>query len=346
MVIDSTDCHNPEAPYDLVKTMRASFYVLGPLLARFGSCKVSLPGGCNWGPRPVDLHLKAMETLGAKIILEEGYIQAQGKLKGAVIDFPVSSVGATGNALMAAVLAEGETEIRNAALEPEITALADFLCKMGASIEGRGTRSLRIQGGRELHGVEEEIIPDRIEAGTFLIAGALLGDRVRVKGIRSQDSEALLARLGEAGVELQEVDGGLLVSRPAEIRPVDIVTAPFPGYPTDLQAQWITFMTQAGGVSHVRDDIYLDRFAHVPELVRLGARVTVERNVALVEGPVQLVGAPVMSTDIRASAAIILAALLAQGTTEIARVYHIDRGYEAIELKFAGLGARIERISD
>ncbi|MCH8838069.1 MAG: UDP-N-acetylglucosamine 1-carboxyvinyltransferase, partial [Candidatus Marinimicrobia bacterium] len=194
------------------------------------------------------------------------------------------------------------------------------------------------------HGIEEEIIPDRIEAGTFLIAGALLGDRMRVKGVRSQDLEALLARLDEAGVELQNEDGHLVVSRPANIRPVDIVTAPFPGYPTDLQAQWITFMTQAGGASHVRDDIYLDRFSHVPELVRLGARVTVEGNVALVEGPAALVGAPVMSTDIRASAAIILAALLAQGTTEIARVYHIDRGYEAIERKFARLGAKIERI--
>ncbi|MCH7529199.1 MAG: UDP-N-acetylglucosamine 1-carboxyvinyltransferase [Candidatus Marinimicrobia bacterium] len=344
MVIDSSDCHNPEAPYDLVKTMRASFYVLGPLLARFGSCKVSLPGGCNWGPRPVDLHLKAMEALGANIDLKEGYIHAQGRLKGAVIDFPVSSVGATGNAMMAAVLADGETIIHNAALEPEITALGEFLCRMGASIEGLGTRSLRISGGRELHGIEEEIIPDRIEAGTFLIAGALLGDRMRVKGVRSQDLEALLARLGEAGVELQNEDGHLVVSRPANIRPVDIVTAPFPGYPTDLQAQWITFMTQAGGASHVRDDIYLDRFSHVPELVRLGARVTVEQNVALVEGPAQLVGAPVMSTDIRASAAIILAALLAQGTTEIARVYHIDRGYEAIERKFARLGAKIERI--
>ncbi|MEE9464886.1 MAG: UDP-N-acetylglucosamine 1-carboxyvinyltransferase [Candidatus Neomarinimicrobiota bacterium] len=346
MEIDTTGCNHPEAPYELVKTMRASFYVLGPLLARFGRGRVSLPGGCNWGPRPVDLHIKAMQALGATIDLEEGYIVASGQLKGAVIDFPVSSVGATGNALMAAVLAEGETEIHNAALEPEITALANFLCRMGASIEGLGTRRLHISGVSELHGVEETIIPDRIEAGTFLIAGAMIGDQVRVKGVQSRDLEALLARLGEAGVSLEQDDDSLTVSRPKEILPVDIITAPFPGYPTDLQAQWISLMTQANGASHVRDDIYVDRFAHVPELVRLGARVSVEQNVALVEGPAELVGAPVMSTDIRASAAIVLAALAAHGTTEISRVYHIDRGYEAIERKFSRLGADIERTAE
>ncbi|MFB0515577.1 MAG: UDP-N-acetylglucosamine 1-carboxyvinyltransferase [Candidatus Neomarinimicrobiota bacterium] len=342
--LDTTTCNNPEAPYELVKTMRASFYVLGPLAARFDRCRVSLPGGCNWGPRPVDLHLKAMELLGADISLEGGYIITKGKLKGATINFDVSSVGATGNALMAAVLAEGESVLTNAAQEPEITALARFLQKMGAQIEGIGTSTLRISGQKALRGVEEEIVPDRIEAATFLIAGAMAGDKVKVEGACEEHLRSVLGKLELAGVQLKLLDGVIEVSRPASIRPVDIATAPYPGYPTDLQAQWIAFMTQAGGSSVVQDNIYRDRFAHVPELARLGARIKLEGNVATVRGPTELIGAPVMSTDIRASASLVLAALVARGTSEISRVYHIDRGYETFEKKFAGLGAHIERV--
>jgi len=346
MEIDTTTCHNPEAPYELVKTMRASFYVLGPLVARFGRCRVSLPGGCNWGPRPVDLHIKAMELLGADVTLEGGYIVARGQLKGSAVNFDVSSVGATGNTLMAAVRAEGETVLTNAAREPEITALARFLQKMGARIDGIGTTTLRITGQNELHGTEEEIIPDRIEAATFLIAGAMAGDKVRVKGAREDHLTALLGKLEAAGAVMKRYEEAIEISRPSAILPVDVITAPYPGYPTDLQAQWIAFMTQAEGSSVVRDDIYVDRFAHVPELTRLGARISLEGNMATIEGPTELVGAPVMSTDIRASASLVLAALVAGGTSEISRVYHLDRGYETIEKKLAALGARMERVAD
>ena len=344
MEIDTTNCDKTEAPYELVKTMRASFYVLGPLLARFGRCRVSLPGGCNWGPRPVDLHLKALQLLGADISLEEGYIIGRGRLKGAAIHFETSSVGATGNALMAAVRAEGETVITNAAREPEITALAHFLQALGAQIEGIGTTTLIIVGQPELHGAEYAIIPDRIEAATFLIAGALLGDGLKITGAREDHVAAVLNHLKAAGALIRQTDGSLEISRPASLIPVDIVTQPYPGYPTDLQAQWIVLMSQAEGTSAIRDTIYSDRFTHVPELVRLGAMIKVEGNQALVAGPTPLIGAPVMSTDIRASAALLLAALAARGSTEISRVYHIDRGYEAIEKKFSALGARIERI--
>ena len=344
MEIDTTHCDKTEAPYELVKTMRASFYVLGPLMARFGQCRVSLPGGCNWGPRPVDLHLKALELLGADIRLEEGYIIGRGRLKGAAIHFETSSVGATGNTLMAAVRAEGETVITNAAREPEITALAHFLQALGAQIEGIGTTTLIIVGQPELHGVEYAIIPDRIEAATFLIAGALLGDGLKITGAREDHVAAVLNHLKTAGALIQQTDVSLEISRPSSLVPVDIVTKPYPGYPTDLQAQWLVLMSQAEGTSAIRDTIYSDRFTHVPELVRLGAMIKVEGNQALVAGPTPLIGAPVMSTDIRASAALLLAALAARGSTEISRVYHIDRGYEAIEKKFSALGARIERV--
>ncbi|UCD38002.1 MAG: UDP-N-acetylglucosamine 1-carboxyvinyltransferase [Fidelibacterota bacterium] len=344
MQIDTTACRNPEAPYELVKTMRASFYVLGPLLARFGKCRVSLPGGCNWGPRPVDLHLKAIESLGASISLDSGYILAEGRLRGATIDFDIRSVGATGNALMAAVLAEGETILTNAAEEPEITALAYFLQKMGAQIEGIGTSTLHVRGQKELHGTEDEIVADRIEAGTFLIAGALAGDGVRIAGVCEDHLTLVLHKLEATGTELRRRDGLIEVSRAAEIHPVDIVTTPYPGYPTDLQAQWIALMTQADGSCIVQDNIYRDRFAHVPELIRLGAQIRLEGNAVTVLGPTELIGAPVMSTDIRASASLVLAALAAQGTSEISRVYHLDRGYEAFEKKLAGLGAHIERV--
>jgi UDP-N-acetylglucosamine 1-carboxyvinyltransferase len=345
MEIDTTNCNHPEAPYELVKTMRASFYVLGPLLARFGRCRVSLPGGCNWGPRPVDLHIRAMEQLGASIELEGGYLVAKGNLTGTHIHFDVSSVGATGNALMAAVLADGETTLTNAAQEPEITSLAEFLCGMGAHIEGIGTSNLKIIGQQSLAPTETTIIPDRIEAGTFLIAGAMMGDRVAVQGVHTEHLSLVLEKLRSAGVKLAVNGDNIQVSRPTTIKPVDLITAPYPGYPTDLQAQWIAFMTQADGTSVVQDDIYHDRFAHVPELSRLGARIRLDENIASVKGPARLVGAPVMSTDIRASASLILAALAATGTSEISRVYHLDRGYESMEKKFAKLGASIERVN-
>ncbi len=344
MEIDTTACNNPVAPYELVKTMRASFYVLGPLTARFGQCRVSLPGGCNWGPRPVDLHLMALEKLGIGVTLDEGYITTKGRLRGCAINFETSSVGASGNALMAAVRAEGETVLANVAIEPEITALARFLQKMGAHIEGIGTPTLRITGQAELHGVEEEIIPDRIEAATFLIAGAVAGDRVRIKGACKGHLTVLLEKLETAGAKLKLSDEYLEVTRSGAIQPVDVITAPYPDYPTDLQAQWIAFMTQSEGKSFIRDDVYPDRFTHVPELNRLGAHVEMNGNTAMVQGPTRLVGAPVMSTDIRASASLLLAALVARGTSEISRVYHLDRGYETIEKKLAALGARIERI--
>ena len=346
LVIDASGCNNPEAPYELVKTMRASFYVLGPLLARFGHCRVSMPGGCNWGPRPIDLHLQAMEALGASITLEGGYIIAEGQLKGAEINFEISSVGATGNTVMAATLADGITTINNAAREPEIVDLCHFLQAMGAKIDGAGTTTLIIEGVGELGGTDWQIIPDRIEAGTFLVAGAMLGQGVTIDGARPDHLGALIAKLEEAGVEI-EIDGEKIkVSKPDQISPVNIVTAPYPGYPTDLQAQWISLMLLAEGNSLIQDNIYLDRFAHVPELARLGADVKLEHNIAQVQGSAELVGAPVMSTDIRASAALVLAALIAQGETILSRVYHIDRGYESIEKKFNGIGAKILRVGD
>ncbi len=346
MVIDASGCNNPEAPYELVKTMRASFYVLGPLLARFGRCKVSMPGGCNWGPRPIDLHLKAMEALGATITLDGGYILAEGKLRGADINFEISSVGATGNTVMAAVMAQGTTVINNAAREPEIVDLCHFLQALGAKIEGVGTTTLTIEGKQELGSSDWQIIPDRIEAGTFLVAGAMMGQGVTIDGARVDHLGALITKLEEAGVVI-DIDGEkITVSKPDQIKPIDIVTAPYPGYPTDLQAQWISFMLLANGNSLIQDNIYLDRFAHVPELARLGADVKLEHNIARVRGPVELVGAPVMSTDIRASAALVLAALIAKGETTLSRVYHIDRGYESIEKKFNSIGANIRRIRE
>ncbi|MFC1481503.1 UDP-N-acetylglucosamine 1-carboxyvinyltransferase [Candidatus Neomarinimicrobiota bacterium] len=346
LVIDASGCSNPEAPYELVKTMRASFYVLGPLLARFGRCRVSMPGGCNWGPRPIDLHLQAMEALGATITLEGGYIIAEGKLRGAEINFEISSVGATGNTIMAVVMAEGITTINNAAREPEIVDLCHFLQAMGANIDGIGTATLIIEGRKELGSSDWQIIPDRIEAGTFLVAGAMLGQGVVIDGARPDHLGALIAKLEEAGVEI-EIDGELIkISKPDKINPVNIVTSPYPGYPTDLQAQWISLMLLADGNSLIQDNIYLDRFAHVPELARLGAEIKLDHNIAQVQGPAELVGAPVMSTDIRASAALVLAALIANGETTLSRVYHIDRGYESIEEKFNGLGAKIRRVGE
>ncbi len=335
-----------EAPYEHVKKMRASIYVLGPLVARYGYAKVSLPGGCAWGPRPVNLHIEGMRRLGADVDLDAGYIIAKAKrLKAAKIVFDVSSVGATGNTMMAAVLAKGTSVIENAAIEPEITELAGFLNKMGAKIGGAGTSRLEIQGVDELHPADEETIADRIEAGTFLIAGLMTKGNVRIEQCRADHLSALLTRLEDAGAVLRTGDSWIELDAPETIKPVDITTAIYPGFPTDLQAQWIALMTIAAGSSVVRDSIYLDRFKHVPELLRLGAQIERIENTAVIKGVPRLKGAKVMSTDLRASASLILAGLVAEGETEVLRVYHIDRGYEAIEKKLQSLGARISRES-
>ena len=345
--IDTTKCDNPEAPYDLVKTMRASFYVLGPLLSRFGYAKVSMPGGCAWGPRPINFHVDAMEQIGADLILEDGYIIAKSEnLSGGDVLFEVSSVGATGNAVMAAVKASGRTTISNAAMEPEITCLCEFLNAMGARISGIGTNKLQIESVNEMKPVDTEIIPDRIETATFLIAGAMAGEKVEVEGAEPDHLQMVLKRLQEAGSELEVKKDSIIIERKGRPRPVSVETAVYPGFPTDVQAQWMALMSLADGNSTITDSIYNDRFTHIAELSRLGAEIILKHNVAEVKGKERLLGAPVMSTDIRASASLILAGLAAEGHTEISRIYHIDRGYEKIEEKFQSLGAEIFRDSE
>ncbi len=341
--IDGSTVNNPEAPYDLVKTMRASFYVLGPLLARFGVVKVSLPGGCAWGPRPVDFHLKGLEKLGAKITLESGYIIAEAKrLQGTKISFEFPSVGATGNIAMAAATAEGTTIIENAAREPEIVQLCEYLNTMGACIRGIGTTRLTIDGVETLRSADIDVIPDRIEAGTFLTAGALLGE-ITLNGVIPEHLDSVILHFKEAGCNVSTTSNSVTIAQADKIQPVDMTTAVYPGFPTDLQAQWVALMTLAKGSSMITDTVYHDRFSHVPELNRFGANIKVENNTAFVRGVDALVGAPVMSTDIRASASLIVAGLAAKGRTEVSRVYHIDRGYEQIEEKFRSLGANIWR---
>lgn len=344
MIIDSTNCDNPEAPYDLVKTMRASFYVLGPLLSRFGYARVSLPGGCAWGPRPVNFHVSAMEALGAETELDEGYVVAKAqRLKGGNISFDVPSVGATGNAVMAAARAEGKTVIKNAAREPEIVCLCQFLNKMGAQITGMGTSELTVAGVLELHSADFEVIPDRIEAATLLIAGALAGKEVTASHINPGNLGVVLDKLREAGNSVTVSKDSVTLRRGKQTNPVSIRTAVYPGFPTDAQAQWMALMTQAAGTSSITDTIYHDRFTHVAELARLGAKISLSGNTAIVTGQTELRGASVMSTDIRGSASLILAALVSKGRTDISRVYHIDRGYERIEKKLRALGAEIRR---
>ena len=341
--IDSTTVDNPEAPYDLVKTMRASFYILGPLMARFGRVKVSMPGGCAWGPRPVDFHLKGLERLGAKLTLKEGYILAEAEqLQGSEIRLEFPSVGATGNLAMAAATANGTTVIYNAAREPEIVQLCEFLNKMGASISGIGSETLIIDGVNRLQPTDIKVIPDRIETGTFLIAGALLGG-ITVKDIEIDHLDTVLGKLKDVGCKISIGESSITLEPPDKIKPVDMTTAVYPGFPTDLQAQWVALMSLADGSSTIKDTVYHDRFSHIPELARLGANIQVNHNTAFVRGVDSLVGAPVMSTDIRASASLIIAGLAASGETEVSRVYHIDRGYERIEEKFRHLGANISR---
>lgn len=346
LTLDTGHVDKYEAPYEHVKKMRASIYVLGPLVARYGEAKVSLPGGCAWGPRPVDLHMEGIKKLGATLELKEGYIIAKaGRLTGARITFDISSVGATANILMAAVLAKGTTVIDNAAIEPEITSLTEFLISMGAQIDGAGTRRLEIEGVETLHPADTETIPDRIEAGTYLVACALAGGTLTVEGVNPGHLTALLAKLEDAGCSVQIGKTSVSLTAPAAIHPVDVTAAIYPGFPTDMQAQWTALMTLAAGTSLVTDSIYFDRFKHVPELIRLGGDIEVKDNAAIIRGVKKLTGAKVMSTDLRASASLILAGLVAEGTTEVLRVYHIDRGYESIEKKLKSVGADIERLA-
>ncbi|TNE32526.1 UDP-N-acetylglucosamine 1-carboxyvinyltransferase [bacterium] len=344
LFLDTREVNSWEAPYEFVKTMRASFYVLGPLLARFGKAKVSLPGGCAWGPRPVDLHLKGLQKLGVTIEIENGYIEADAtNLVGGRFNFDISSVGATGNVLMAAVKAKGSTLLTNAAIEPEITALARFLVKMGAKIDGIGTTQLEIEGVDDLKAVDEEIVPDRIEAATFMIAAAMTKGDVELTNVNPYHIAAVIGRMEETGATIDVNANTVRVTMDEEIKPVDITTSVYPGIPTDIQAQWTAYMLAANGTSKVVDTIYTDRFKHIPELQRLGADISIADNTAIIKGGKQLSGATVMSSDLRASASLILSGLIAEGRTEVLRVYHLDRGYEKIEQKLLALGANIKR---
>jgi UDP-N-acetylglucosamine 1-carboxyvinyltransferase len=337
---------NLVAPYDLVRKMRASVLVLGPLLARFGEAKVSLPGGCAIGTRPVDLHLKGLEQMGAQIELDSGYMTARapGGLKGAKVYFTQVSVGATENLLMAATLADGMSELVNAAREPEIDDLAHCLIAMGAKIEGIGTDRLRVEGVKTLHGAIHAIVPDRIEAGTFACAAGITGGEVLLQGARLEHLGTVARVLREAGVEVDEAPDGVLVKRLSGLRGVDVMTEPFPGFATDMQAQFMALMAVADGASMITETIFENRFMHVPEMNRMGARINVHGSSAIVRGVSRLSGAPVMATDLRASVSLILAGLAAGGDTIVNRVYHLDRGYERLEAKLAAVGADIERI--
>jgi UDP-N-acetylglucosamine 1-carboxyvinyltransferase len=340
------DLREPEAPYDLVKTMRASVLVLGPLLARFGRARVSLPGGCAIGERPIDMHLAALRKLGATVEVSHGYVDARApRLRGAEIAFDVRTVTGTENVLMAAALAEGTTVLRNCAEEPEVADLAGLLVAMGARIEGAGTDVLRIEGVPALGGARHAIIADRIEAATFVMAGILAGTEVAVEGCEPAHLAVPLDRLREAGAEARAEGSRIRVAGGRPLAGRDVATAPYPGFPTDLQAQYMSVMTQAAGASVVTEAIFENRFMHVAELRRMGADVSHDGRRAVVRGPARLSGAQVMATDLRASACLVLAALVADGTTTVDRVYHIDRGYERIEEKLRALGADIERVT-
>lgn len=334
-----------EAPYDLVKTMRASVLVLGPLVARRGVARVSLPGGCAIGARPVNLHIKALQDLGAHVELKNGYVEAKAKkLKGADIYFDISTVTGTENIMMAAALAEGATVLNNAACEPEIVNLADVLNGMGAKIKGAGTDVITIEGVTSLQPVEASIIPDRIEAGTFMIAAGMTGGEINILGCDPFHLEALINKLRDTGMKITPVKGGLKVSSGKKINSVDIKTLPYPGFATDLQAQMMAYMSISSGLSVINETVFENRFMHVSELLRMGADIVIQGSSAIVRGVPKLHGAQTMATDLRASASLLLAALVAEGKTEISRVYHIDRGYEGIEKKFSALGADIQRI--
>ncbi len=347
IMVDPNGYKLTEAPYKLVSTMRASFCVLGPLLAKHRQAKVSLPGGCVIGPRPVDLHLKGLKALGAHLKVEGGYVYGKAReLKGSTMYLGGaygSSVLGTGNVMMAACLARGRTVIENAACEPEVVDLAEVLIKMGAKIQGQGTPVVTIEGVRRLNGFTHRVIPDRIEAGTFVLAAAVTGSELTIQGGRADHLGAVIDKLKEAGVAVSARDGGLHVKPPRRLRTVDVTTLPYPGFPTDLQAQMMTLMCQSPGISVITEKIYPDRFMHVAELGRMGAQIKLEGASAIVQGVSRLSGAPVMASDLRASAALVLAGLAAKGMSEVSRIYHLDRGYDRIDIKLTQLGAEIRR---
>ncbi len=350
MMIQAKTLNGAEAPYELVRTMRASILTLGPLVARNGSARVSLPGGCSIGARPVDLHLKALEQMGAEIGTSHGYVEARvpggGRLPGGNVVFDKITVTGTENVLMAAALAKGETKIENAAREPEILDLAELLIKMGAEIEGAGTSTIRVQGKEKLHGAKHTIIPDRIEAGTFLVAGAITNGSLEITGCVPEHLASVIAKLRETGVEIRETAPDTLAVRGAKkLVAADIVTEEYPGFATDMQAQFMALVTQAEGASSITETIFENRFLHASEMIRMGANISIEGRRAVVHGPTTLSGSGVIASDLRASASLVLAALVAQGETLIDRVYHIDRGYERIEEKLSSVGARIRRVS-
>jgi UDP-N-acetylglucosamine 1-carboxyvinyltransferase len=347
LTVDTANIRSPEAPYDLVKTMRASVLVLGPLLARHGRARVSLPGGCAIGARPINFHLSALERMGAEITLEHGYVLAQAeRLRGSVITFDQVTVTGTENLLMAAALAEGTTVLRNAAREPEVVELAGFLQKMGARLDGVGSQEITIDGVPELAPGAHEVMPDRIEVGTYLVAAGITGGHLRLAPCAVEHVEAIVSKLKAAGLDIEARENALEVRGSGEIRSVDVKTWPFPGFPTDMQAQYMALMTLGNGVSLITEQIFEKRFMHVSELRRLGADIEVEGRSAVVRGVKKLSGAPVMATDLRASASLVLAGLAAQGTTEVSRIYHLDRGYETLEKKLAAVGARIQRVRE
>lgn len=346
--IDPASLTLAEAPYDLVRKMRASFYMLGALLGRMGHAKVSLPGGCAWGPRPVNLHMEGLQAIGAEIAMDEGYVLGKapsGRLKGGSFVMEPSSVGATVNIVLAAVTAEGTTTLHNAAIEPDVVVLCQALQSMGADIKGIGTHTLRIEGVGELRGTTITNAPDRIETGTFMIAAAMHPESdLLLSGTDPHDLGYFIDMFRKTGAEVQVGETTVRVTAPERIQPVSIKTQVYPGFPTDLQAQWATMLTQAAGTASVTDTIYTDRFSYVPELVRLGANLHVEGNLVMVKGPSSLKGASVMSTDLRASVSLVMAAMVAKGRSEVLRVYHLDRGYETLETKLNRVGAKIERV--
>jgi len=349
LAMSSHDLNNLTADYDIVRKMRASILVLGPMLARHGRATVSLPGGCAIGARPVDLHLKALEAMGAELDLRDGYVHAKapGGLKGGVVDFPFVSVGATENALMAATLAKGTTVLNNAAREPEIIDLARCLRKMGAQIDGEGTGTITVQGVDRLHGATHPVVTDRIELGTYMLAPAICGGEVELLGGRLELVGAFCEKLDEAGIEVTETEKGLKVRRRQDhVKAINVTTEPFPGFPTDLQAQMMALLCTADGVSVLEEKIFENRFMHAPELMRMGAQIDVHGGTATVTGVDRLKGARVMATDLRASVSLILAGLAADGETAVGRVYHLDRGYEHVVRKLESVGAKIERIKD
>lgn len=346
LTLDAGNVHTKEAPYEMVKTMRASILVLGPLLARFGIARVSLPGGCAIGSRPVDLHIKGLKAMGAEIHIEHGYIEAHAqRLKGARIFMDLVTVTGTENLMMAAALADGVTVLENAAREPEVVDMAECLIKMGAQIEGAGTDVIRITGVERLHGAEHEIVCDRIEAGTYLVAAAMTGGSIRLSNARADLLDAVIEKLRDAGVRIGYDTNSISVESNGKLKSVNVRTAPHPAFPTDMQAQFMALNTIADGAASVTETIFENRFMHVQEMRRLGASIEVEGNTALVRGVPYLDGATVMATDLRASASLVLAGLVARGETMIERIYHIDRGYERIEEKLTQLGARIRRVS-